>query len=337
MNGKERILAALQFQPSDRAAVNPEIIQHALEITGMLHSDYSTDPKMLAKAQLECQKYYGYDAVYISSDNYILCEAMGAQVRFPADEPPQLIKKALQNEDVAALKPITAESARIPVILEATRLCREALQEDVFVKTCIDSAPFSLAAAVTGPQEFLMALMDEEDWVPELLDFCMEQVIRFGILAAKAGAHGLAMGDSVAALVSPRMYREYVLPYAQQMIRRLKEATGLPVFYHVCGDTNHILEYMVQTGADCIEVDSPVDMERARQIAAGRCCVEGNVSTIEALLQGTKEDVRREADHILQLFGNRGGVILSGACEIPRHSPRENVAELMRAAVEFPY
>ena len=183
---------------------------------------------------------------------------------------------------------------------------------------------------------YLNTLMDLSDEEPETLD-CMEQVIQFGILAAKAGAHGLAMGDSVSALVSPRMYREYVQLYAQQMIRRLKEATGLPVFYHVCGDTNHILEYMVQTGADCIEVDSPVDMARARQIAAGRCCVEGNVSTIEALLQGTKEDVRREADHILQMFGNRGGVILSGACEIPRHSPRENVAELMRAAVEFPY
>lgn len=337
MNGRERILAALHFQPADRAACNPEIIQHALEISGIRHSDYSTDPNMLAKAQLECLDHYGYDAVYISSDNYILCEAMGGRVRFPADEPPQLVKKALQNEDVSALKPISADSARIPVILEATRICREKLGDQVFVKTCIDSAPFSAAAAVAGPQDFLMALMDEEEWVPELMEFCMEQVVRFGCLAAEAGAHGLAMGDSVAALISPRMYQDIALPYAQKMIRRLKAETGLPVFYHVCGDTNHILPFMVQTGADCIEVDSLVDMARAKELAEGICCVEGNVSTIEALLQGTPANVRRESDRILDLFGNRGGLILSGACEIPRHSPRENVAELMRAVVEYPY
>lgn len=337
MNGKERICAALAFQPSDYAAVNPEIIQHSLEIAGVTHRAYSTDPKVLAQAQLACQAHYGYDAVYVSSDNYIFAEAMGASVRFPEDEPPQLIKKALTDENVSALPALTADRGRISVILEATRLCRESLGDEIFVKTCIDSAPFSAAAALAGPQDFLMALCDEEDWVMELLEFCTEQITRFGILAAEAGAHGLAFGDSVASLVSPDMYRLFALPYAQKVIRRLKEKTGLPVFYHVCGNTNHILDLMVTTGADCLELDSPVDFEKARALAAGHCCLEGNVSTIEALLQGTPADVRREANCLLDLFGNRGGLILSGACEIPRHSPRDNVAALVSAAREYSY
>ena len=65
--------------------------------------------------------------------------------------------------------------------------------------------------------------------------------------------------------------------------------------------------------------------------------MEGNVSTIRAFLNGTPEDVRREAYVILDVYGNRGGLILSSACEIPRHSPTENVYALTRAAREYPY
>ena len=94
---------------------------------------------------------------------------------------------------------------------------------------------------------------------------------------------------------------------------------------------------MADSGADCLEIDSMVDMKQARLLAAGRCALEGNVSTIQAFLQGTKEDVRLEADALLECFQNQGGFILGSACEIPRHSPQDNVRELMLAALEFPY
>ena len=155
--------------------------------------------------------------------------------------------------------------------------------------------------------------------------------------AAKAGAHGLAFGDSAAVLINRSMYEEFALPYARQAISALKEQTGLPVFYHVCGNTRHILDLVVETGADCIEIDSMVPMALAKETAAGRCAVEGNVSTIEAFYQGTPEDVTREANAIIDLFGNRGGLILSSACEIPRHTSGENVRALTDAAWNYPY
>ena len=93
----------------------------------------------------------------------------------------------------------------------------------------------------------------------------------------------------------------------------------------------------METGADCVEIDSMVPMALAKEMAAGRCAVEGNVSTIEAFYQGSAEDVIREANAIIDLFGNRGGLILSSACEIPRHTKRENVRALTDAALNYPY
>jgi len=162
-------------------------------------------------------------------------------------------------------------------------------------------------------------------------------VIRYGLAAAKAGAHGLAFGDSASVLVNRDMYESFALPYARRAVETLQNETGLPVFYHVCGNTAHILDHMVQTGADCLEIDSMVPMAAAKEIVNGRCALEGNVSTIEAFYEGTPEDVTREANAILDLFGNRGGVILSSACEIPRHTPEANVRALTDAVQNYPY
>ena len=338
MNGYERVMRALRFEPADRVAIIPELIQHNLEVAGQTHGAYSSDPNVMVQVILEGLKAYETDAVYVSSDNYLIVEAMGGRVKLPQDAPPVLLKTAASCiEDAVRLEPLDVTRGRIPVILEATRMLREKLRDEIFVKTCIDSAPFSAAAAILGPQEFMVNLIDEPELCHVFLKNCTESVIRYGLAAAEAGAHGLAFGDSASVLINRNMYAEFALPYAKQAVAVLKEKTGLPVFYHVCGDTRHILDLMVQTGADCIEIDSMVPMAMAKETANGRCAVEGNVSTIEAFYQGTPADVTREANAILDLFGNQGGLILSSACEIPRHTARENVRALTDAARNYPY
>jgi len=338
MNGYQRVMHALRFEKSDRAAIIPELIQHNLEIARETHSDFSSDPNVMCRVILAGLEKYETDAVYVSSDNYLIVEAMGGKVILPSDAPPTLLKPAAASiEEAVMLKPLDITKGRIPVILEATRMLREILKDEIFVKTCIDSAPFSVASAILGPQNFLLSLIDEPEMCHQLLEICTESVIRYGLAAAQAGAHGLAFGDSPSVMVGRDMYEEFALPYAQKAIKALQNETGLPVFYHVCGDTRHILDLMAQTNADCLEIDSLVPMALAREIVNGRCALEGNVSTIEAFYEGTPEDVRREANVILDLFGNQGGVIISSACEIPRHSPEANVRALTDAVQDYPY
>lgn len=338
MNGYERVMKALHFQQTDRVAIVPELIQHNLNVAGETHSAYSSSPEVMCRVILAGLQAYETDAVYVSSDNYLIAEAMGGVVQLPEDAPPALLRTPVDCiEDAAALAPLDVTRGRIPVILEVTRLLRQRLGDEVFVKTCIDSAPFSAAASILGPQELMLALLDEPALCHDFLERCTQSVIRYGLAAARAGAHGLAFGDSAAVLINRDMYAEFALPYAQRAIAALREQAGLPVFYHVCGNSRHILELMAQTGADCLEIDSMVPMALAKEIVGGRCCLEGNVSTIEAFYQGTPEDVRREANAVIDLFGNRGGLILSSACEIPRHTPAANVRALTDAAASYPY
>ena len=194
MNGYERVRKALHFEPADRVAIIPELIQHNLEVAGMPHSAFSSDPTVMTKVILEGLKAYETDAVYVSSDNYLIVEAMGGEVKLPYDDPPVLLHTAASTiEEAVQLKPLDVTKGRIPVILEATRMLREELKDEIFVKTCIDSAPFSAAAALLGPQEFMINLFDEPELCHELLEIGLESAIRYGSGGARPGLRRLGL------------------------------------------------------------------------------------------------------------------------------------------------
>ena len=83
MNGFQRVHHALRFEVSDRAALIPELIQHNLEVAGETHRAFSSDPAVMGKVILAGLERYENDAVYVSSDNYLIVEALGGTVELP--------------------------------------------------------------------------------------------------------------------------------------------------------------------------------------------------------------------------------------------------------------
>ena len=53
MNGYQRVLKALHFEPADRVAIIPELIQHNLDVAGMPHSVFSSDPAVMTNVILD--------------------------------------------------------------------------------------------------------------------------------------------------------------------------------------------------------------------------------------------------------------------------------------------
>lgn len=77
----------------------------------------------MCKVILAGLEKYETDAVYVSSDNYLIAEAMGGQVLLPIDEPPRLLKTpAATIEEAVTLPPLHITDGRIPVILEARNM-----------------------------------------------------------------------------------------------------------------------------------------------------------------------------------------------------------------------
>ena len=99
MNALERALAAMEFRPVDHVAVMPLVMRFAARLVGVPYSVYLQDPRVLAEAQLDCQRRFGYDYVTVCSDGYREAEACGAELSFPDDSTPKVERLAIESPD----------------------------------------------------------------------------------------------------------------------------------------------------------------------------------------------------------------------------------------------
>ncbi len=332
MNSYERTMAAIYGESYDHTPVIPLIIQHALHIAGIPHGEYSTDPARMAEAQLFALREYDYDGLHVSSDNYIVSEAMGNTVRVQADEPPQKLSAILEsNADLTQLKDFDPLSdGRMPVLIEATKIVRRELGESKAIKANCDSGPFSVAASLRGAENLFYDMADDEKYLFDLLEQTSAAIIKYAKALANAGAHIITYGESTASLIGREDFERVVLPFNRYVIGEIKK-TGLPVFFHMCGNVDHLVDLLPQTGADAIELDSFTDLERAYALTGHELCIEGTVDTVNVLLNGGPEDVKAAAGACIRASKGRR-LILSSGCEVPRYSPKENIHALVEAA-----
>ena len=172
-------------------------------------------------------------------------------------------------------------------------------------------------------QEVFINLLDEPEAMEQLLDICARQGILFAKAQVEAGADIIGLGDAATSLIGPALYEEFVLPYQQKMIQAIHEA-GAKVKLHICGNINPVMHLVAQTGADIVDCDFMVDMDRAADILPKGCCICGNFNPVEVLYEGTPEMVRQATKTCMALSDKNNNFVAPG-CEIPKDTPVENV------------
>jgi MtaA/CmuA family methyltransferase len=201
-------------------------------------------------------------------------------------------------------------------------------EREVLVLSLVEG-PFTNCARIMGTEKMMRALLKKRGLVERLLEKVSELLGRFGPALEETGIDGLIIADPVgsATMVSPKLYRELVLPHLQRFIKGLK----IPVILHVCGNSEPILDMMAETGARILSLDQCMDLAATREKVAGRCGIGGNVDPTNALLLGTVEDVKRETLRCLQQGGKKGYILMSG-CAVPPRTPTENLKAMIEAA-----
>ncbi len=334
MDCLERCLRAVRREVPDRVPVVPLIISHAVKQAGVAFSEYNRNPELIASVQACAWRRYGYDGIHITTDNWILPQALGVPVRYHDDLPPVGLDRPLAaRRDLTLLPPLTEAktAARMGLLPEATRYARRLLGDTCFIKTNFDQGPFSLASAVRGIEALMMDMADQPQFVFDLLEISVEMVSHLGIEVGRAGAHAVTFGDAVAGLVSREDFVKFAFPALKEVVRRVHAAIDAPVFLHICGKTTHIVDCMAATGADALELDFQNDFGEMKRMVGDEVCLEGNLEPSGVLLQGTPELVYRKSRELIQSAGP-GGFILSSGCEVPRDTPPENIEAMVQAA-----
>ncbi len=339
MNGYERIEAALAGKPTDKIPVMLHNFMMVAREAGLTMEQYRNDPAAIADAFIRSIEKYEYDGVLVDIDTVTLAGACGVKVDFPLNEPARSHKGILDSyEELNKLPPPDAGSYRyVQVWCEAVRLLKDHFADEIYIRGNCDQAPFSLASMIRGTENWMTDLyLAEESLLFGLLEFCTEVSCQFIRLMAQTGAHMVSNGDSPAGpeLIPADMYVKFALPFEKRVVDVAHDA-GEDYVLHVCGNTDIILDRMIETGADGLELDYKTDVQKAYDLMKDKCTFFGNLDPSGILALGTPELVREKTLDLLDIYSKTNRFVLNSGCAIPSSAPEENIKMFIKTAREY--
>jgi len=251
----------------------PEYLQ-VREGVGMLES--CMDPALVVEITLQPVRRYGVDAAIFFSDIVLPLKAVGVDLDIKPGIGPVVAKPVRTLADVEAIADLTPD--QVPF----TTASVEALVGELGGTPLIGfaGAPFTVASYLVegGPSKEHARTKAMMFGAPDVWDALMRKIA--GISAAylevqvAAGASAVQLFDSWAGALTPRDYREHVMPHSARVLERAG-ALGVPRIHFGVGTAN-LLGLMGEAGADVVGVDWRTPLGDAIERVGGRA-VQGNL------------------------------------------------------------
>lgn len=331
--GRERITAALAGRDIDPFPCGPLAVHVTAALAGVDIEAYTLQPEIMVDCICRYAERFSPDAVWLSADTWITAEAMGAAVAFPGDQQPMAGAGEARVQSASDLDrippPDPSRLGRMPRMLEALRLLRERLGDEVFMVACFDQSPFSLACALGGINEVMVKAITDRPFVEALMQHGQQHAVAYGKALAANGADLLSTGDSPAGLLGPELYRELALPAEQRVFEALRD-TGVPCSLHICGQATAILPDMVRSGAQVLEIDQRVDLAEACALVPDDIALWGNLDPV-MLQRGSTAEIRAASTAAVQAVRNAGRrrFVLSSGCTLAPDTPPDAIQALL--------
>jgi len=339
MNGYERITAALNGLKPDKTPIMLHNFLMAAREHGVTMEQYRNSPKVIAETFVSAVDKYQYDGILVDIDTVTLAGAVGVKVDFPVNDAARSHDGNIADlDDVFNLKPVKVGDYKyIQIWLEAVQLLKEYYKEEIYIRGNCDQAPFSLASMMRGAQPWMLDLMmGTEEQITCLLEYCTEATSQFITLMSQTGCDMISNGDSPAGpeMISADMFAKYALPYEKRIVD-LAHTFGKAYTMHICGNTDIILEYMKQSGADAYELDYKTDVKKIFDLFHDNATFIGNIDPSGVIALGTVDDVRKKTLELLEIYKNSNRFILNAGCAIPPTTPSVNIKTMIETARNF--
>jgi uroporphyrinogen decarboxylase len=166
--------------------------------------------------------------------------------------------------------------------------------------------PFMNSYLAMGLDRFCLRLRSDASFIHALMEARTEWCLAVFGRAVALGAELIVMGDDSAhnngPMISPNMWREFVLPYH----RRIAETLPVPVIWHSDGDITRLLPMAVEAGFTGIHGLEPWSMSLGEVMKSfgDRLALIGNAD-VRLLCEPDVEAVRAEVRRCLAQGGTR--------------------------------
>lgn len=159
---------------------------------------------------------------------------------------------------------------------------------------------------------------------------------RIDVIALSGTDFGMQTGP----LISPKTFREVFKPFYKQVNDWVHQNTTWKTFFHSCGSNLLLLPDMIEAGFDIFNPvqTSAVDMDP--QLLKDRFGDQivfwgGGVDTQHTLPFGRPDEIRRQVEERMKIFGRKGGFVFSPIHNIQARIPVENLIALFQAVKDF--
>ena len=340
MTDTDRLLArALRREPVPRAPVwlmrqagryLPEYRAVREQAGGFLNMVKT--PALAAEVTLQPIRRFGMDAAILFSDILVPLEAMGMELLFD-ERGPVLPAPLCDAASIEALEVVDPSEA-LGYVGEALRLTRAELpDETALVGFC--GAPFTLASyAIEGGTSRTFAELRRtmyrrpEEWAL-LMDKLAAMSAAHLLYQIESGAEAVVLFDTWAGALTREDYREHALPWSRRVVESVAGRVPLVAF---AGASDHLLEDLVDIGADAVALDHRTPIGAAFDRFGGRVAFQGNLDP--AALFAAPDEVARRTRALLAEVGGRAGHVLNLGHGVIKLTDPECVGAFVSAALE---
>jgi uroporphyrinogen decarboxylase len=328
MTGRQRVANVLSGERMDRPPILPILHTGLAGLFDIPLGQFFTRADVMAQVIVDGYRRFHCDGVQLTLGVIGEAEALGAAVEQPPDGSPALKEYLLADlanlDRLRPRDPVTG--GRMPLFFEAVERVSQQIGEESFILATL-RGPLLIASQLRGAENILVDMLEDPEAVSRMLEYTNDvaQKLARGLLTS--GAHGLVLGEATCSpsFISPALYRELVLPHHRRLVAQIKQMGWRCVGLHVCGNTTAIIEDMISTGVDFLDVDYQVPAEKAVAIARGRMVLRGNLDPSSIFRFGAAHKVRMETAALCKSVAGARWIISSG-CDIPPGTPAENVA-----------
>ncbi len=331
MNARERVLKLFAGEEVDRPPCFSGMGNVTTEGLKSINAKFAAshlDAKLMAGAAASSYKLYGFECCVVPFDLCIEAEALGCEINVYAHSEdllyPTIKKKLIHNESELEISLPTGLTGRgrMPLMIEAIKLAKQDIGAEAPVGSYV-LGPFTLAGQIMELNDLLKLSFKKPDKIGKLLDQLADAVIEVAGAYEKAGVDFITVREMGATsdVLSPRVFKGLILPYLTKIFAKL----SAPSVLHICGRTNDIVPFMVESGAKAISVDQKNDVAETRKKLGPRALVFGNYDPYNVLVTGSPDLIRRTMKKCM----DDGVSAVWPGCDIWPTAPPDNMKAML--------
>ena len=290
-------------------------------------------PDLAAEVTLQPIRRFDFDAAILFADILLIPHALGADLSFEPGEGPRL-STVTDRTSLSSLKPVEEIHLTLAPVYETLRILSGALPAGTaligFAGAPWTVATYMVAGCGTPDQRPAHALrIADPVTFDALIQLLTEATISYLSAQIEAGAEVIKLFDSWAGSLEGTAFTRYAIEPAVKIITSLKSRwPEVPVIVFPRGAGNRYAGFARATGADCIALDSRVDVRWATEHVQVDGCVQGNLDPIHLVTGGRAlvEETRR----IVRAFSEGPYVFNLGHGVTPEADP-SNVHRVLEA------